>query len=51
MTIAAKKYSNCVKIGNNNIQKTVIIDFAGSRPMISQQQSGMQKGLWEYFLI
>ena len=51
MTIASKRYSNCLKIGNNNVQKTIVIDFAGSRKLDTPQRTGMQKGLWDYFLI
>lgn len=51
MTIASKRYSNCLKIGNNNVQKTIVIDFAGSRQLDTPQRTGMQKGLWDYFLI
>ncbi len=36
MTILTKKYSNFAKVGTSTCQKTVVIDFAGSRPSTFQ---------------
>lgn len=53
MTIMTRKYPNCAKIGNSYSQKTVVIDFAGSRPSSFQKDynSTTQKNVWDYFLI
>lgn len=51
MTIVTKKFSNFLKSNSTQVQRSVVIDFAGSRPGIYQQDNGSQKNIWDYFLI
>lgn len=49
MTIVTKKYVPFAK-NNTKVQRSIIIDFAGSRPSTGQE-TGNQKNIWDYFMI
>lgn len=50
MTIVTKKYMSFPK-NSVQTQKSIIIDFANSRPSASHLENNMQRNIWDYVII